>query len=160
MSQQHSPPVFWLEPVWGGFLRIHPKSPSRNLSESILLSQEQDLRVKAFPKKGSFSVGTSRGDLVLQRLPRGHCSSLRHHGVYLLNPSWRLVAQSWLTLRDPVDCSPPGSSVHGIHQARTLEWAAMPSSRGFSQPRDRTQVSSIAGRFCTISATRKAHGSQ
>ena len=39
-----------------------------------------------------------------------------------------LVAQSCPALRDPVDCSPPGSSVHGISQARILEWAAMPSS--------------------------------
>ena len=46
------------------------------------------------------------------------------------------VAQSCLTLCDPMDCSPPGSSVHGILQARTLEWVAMPSSRGSSQPRD------------------------
>ena len=41
-----------------------------------------------------------------------------------------LVAQLCLTLCDPVDCSPPGSSVHGILQARVLEWVAMPSSRG------------------------------
>ena len=39
---------------------------------------------------------------------------------------------------DPLDCSPPGSSVHGILQARILEWVAMPSSRGSSQPRDGT----------------------
>ena len=40
------------------------------------------------------------------------------------------------TLSDPLDCSPQGSSVHGILQARTLEWVAMLSSRGSSQPRD------------------------
>ena len=44
-------------------------------------------------------------------------------------------------------CSPPGSSVHGILQARVLEWVARPSSRGPSQPRDGTQVSYIIGRF-------------
>ena len=48
------------------------------------------------------------------------------------------------TLCDPVDCSPPGSSVHGILQARILEWVAMPSSRGSSQPRDRTCVSCVS----------------
>ena len=47
------------------------------------------------------------------------------------------------TLWDPMDCSPPGSSVHGILQARILEWIAMPSSRGPSQPRDRTQLSCL-----------------
>ena len=50
---------------------------------------------------------------------------------------------------------PPGSSVHWILQARTLEWVAIPSSRGSSQPRDQTQVSYIAGRFSTIWATGK-----
>ena len=47
-----------------------------------------------------------------------------------------LVAQSYLTLCDPMDYSPTGSSVHEILQARILEWAAMPSSRGSSRPRD------------------------
>jgi len=58
----------------------------------------------------------------------------------------------WTTLCNPMDCSPPGSSVHGILQARILEWVAMPSSRGALQPRDQTQVSCvscIAGRFFT-----------
>ena len=66
-----------------------------------------------------------------------------------------LVAQSCLTLCDLMDCSPPGSSVCGIFQARILEWAAMPSSRG-SWRRDWTQVSCIAGIFFTIWATREA----
>ena len=50
---------------------------------------------------------------------------------------------------DPMDCSPPGSSIHGISQARVLEWVSMPSSRGYSQPRDRPCVSCLAGRFFT-----------
>ena len=52
-------------------------------------------------------------------------------------------------LCNPVDCSPPGSSVRGILQARILEWVAIPFSRGSSLPRDRTWVSCIAGRFFT-----------
>ena len=52
--------------------------------------------------------------------------------------------QSRPTLCNPMDCSPPGSSVHGILQARILEWVAMPSTRGSSQPRDWTQVSYIS----------------
>jgi hypothetical protein len=47
--------------------------------------------------------------------------------------------------RDPLDCSPPGSSVRGIFQARILEWVAMSSSRGSPQPRDRSRVSCISG---------------
>ena len=61
-----------------------------------------------------------------------------------------LVAQSCLTLCDPVDCSQPRTSVHGVLQARTLQWVAMPSSRGSSGPRDGTQVSRIASRFFTL----------
>ena len=61
-----------------------------------------------------------------------------------------LVAQPCLTLCDPMDCGPPGASVHGILHARILEWVAMPSSRGSAQPRDRIQGSCIAGRFFTV----------
>ena len=66
------------------------------------------------------------------------------------------VAQSCATLCDPVDCSPPGSSVHGILQTRILEWVAISFSRGSSQPRDRTRVSCIAGRRFTVWATRES----
>ena len=61
-----------------------------------------------------------------------------------------LVAQSCQTLCDPMDCSLPGSSVHGLLQIRILEEVAVTFSRGSSQPRDRTQVSGIAARFFTI----------
>ena len=67
-----------------------------------------------------------------------------------------LAAQLCPTLWDPVDCSPPGSSVHEILQVRILEWDVIPFSRGSSQPRDRTQVSCIAGRFFTVWATTEA----
>ena len=52
-----------------------------------------------------------------------------------------------------MDCSSPGSSVHGILQARILEWVAISFSKGSFQPRDQTQVSYIAGRFVTVWAT-------
>ena len=55
-----------------------------------------------------------------------------------------LVSQSCLTLCDPMDCGPPGSSVCGILQARTLESVAIPFSRGSSPPWGQTQVSCIA----------------
>ena len=56
------------------------------------------------------------------------------------------LAQSCLTLCNPMDCSPPGSSVHGILQARILEWVAISFARGSSHPRDRTWVSRTVGR--------------
>ena len=52
-------------------------------------------------------------------------------------------AELCLAVCDPLDCSPPGSSVHGIPQARIVEWVAISSSRGSSSPRDRTRVSFI-----------------
>ena len=98
--------------------------------------------------------------------------------IYIYVYVCMLVAQSCLTLCDHMDCNPPGSSVHGILQARILvkvkvaqsfltlcdpmdyivhgilqarilEWVALPFSTGSSQPRDRTQVSCIAGEFFT-----------
>ena len=69
---------------------------------------------------------------------------------------WSEVAQSCPTLCDPMDCSLPGSSVHGILQARILKWVAISFSRGSSRPRDGTQVSHIAGRCFNLWATREA----
>ena len=63
------------------------------------------------------------------------------------------VAQSCPTL-----CNPADYTVHGILQARRLQWAAIPFSRGSSQPRDRTQVSRITGGFFTFRATKEAQG--
>ena len=67
-----------------------------------------------------------------------------------------LVAQSCPTCCNRMDCSLPGSSVHGILQARILEWVAIPFFRRSSWPRDWIQVFCIPGRFFTIWATREA----
>ena len=67
------------------------------------------------------------------------------------------VAQSRLTLCDPLNGGPPGSSVHGISQTRILEWVAISSSRGSSQPRDRSWASHTAGRLFTVWAPGKAN---
>ena len=82
-----------------------------------------------------------------------HLCEFRHR----CRSAWVLQAgtlQSCLTLGEPITCSPPGSSVQGMLQARTLEWVATPSSRGSSPPRDGTWIfcfSCIAGRFFTMS---------
>ena len=68
---------------------------------------------------------------------------------------WSVVAQSCPTLCDPINCSVPGSSVHGIFQATVLEWIAISFSRGSSQPRAWTQVSCIVDRRFTVWATRE-----
>ena len=60
------------------------------------------------------------------------------------------VAQSCPTLCDPMDCSLPGSSVHGIFQAIVLEWIAISFSRGSSRPRDQTRVSRMVDRHFIV----------
>ena len=74
------------------------------------------------------------------------CVCIHIYMVVMVNGE---VAQSCPTLCDPVDCSLQGSSIHGILQARILEWVAISFSSGPSQPRDQTQVSCIAGRCFT-----------
>ena len=73
--------------------------------------------------------------------------------ILIVNTSPCMCAKSLqfcLTLCKPLDCSLPGSSVHGILQAGILEWVANPFSRGSSRFRDRTQVSSITGEVFTV----------
>ena len=94
------------------------------------------------------------------RLPYPQDSPGKNTGVgshFLLHIIGHAVfAQSCLTLCDPMDCSLPSSSLHGILQARILEWAAISFSRGSSQPRDWTWVSRIAGRCFILWATRES----
>ena len=82
-------------------------------------------------------------------------SWLKTKGVNVLG--WLCsVAQSCPSLCDPMDRSPPGSSVHGILQARILEWVAIPFSRGSSQPRDLTHVSCVGRQILYHCATWEA----
>ena len=65
-------------------------------------------------------------------------------GAWHISPQCVLVAHWCPTLCDPIDCSPSGSSVHGVVQARMLEWVAISFPRGSSPPRDGSQVSCIS----------------
>ena len=80
--------------------------------------------------------------------------------LYPLNKPMRCESMlshfSRVRLCDPMDCSPPGSLVHGIFQAWILEWVAVSFSRGSSWPRDQTWVSCAIGRHFTVWATREA----
>ena len=84
------------------------------------------------PGKGGGGAGEGRGRLEREGGEQVPASERRGPAV---QRSGCLVAQSHLTLGGPMHCSPPGSSVCGILQARVLEWVAMPSSRGSSDPR-------------------------
>ena len=68
----------------------------------------------------------------------------------VINVECESVSCSVMSDSDPMNCSSPGSSVYEILRPRILEWVAMPFSEGSSQPKDRTQVPHIAGRFFTI----------
>ena len=80
--------------------------------------------------------------------------SFHHFSIPTLKVKfWKLkvlVSLSSPALCDPVDRSPPGSSVHGILQAKILEWVVIPFSRGSSRPGGQTWVSCIAGRFFPV----------
>ena len=96
-------------------------------------------------RKGGRARASTQSQQIL-RQPRFRCSEagkpLRAQ-FNVVSIAYEVCAQSFqtrLTLCDPIDCSPPGSSVSGILQARILEWVAVPSSRGPSQPRDQTLV--------------------
>ena len=81
--------------------------------------------------------------------------SRRHFTSHQGSPSFIKVKMK-VTQSCPTLCNPMDYTVHGILQARILEWVAFPFSRGSSQPRDQTQVSRIAGRLFTSWATREA----
>ena len=111
--------------VWN----LKKKTRDHRYKEQIGGCQRQEVRKKGgrLQKVQTFSYKISHGDIIYSIL----CVCV-------------LVTQLCLTLCDPMDCSPPSSSVHGILQARILEWVAAPSSRGSSRPGDRTHISSIS----------------
>ena len=98
-------------------------------------------------------VGHLKSSLLMQ--PDWYCSRLNCHTILVLKPpqilNWVKVTQSCLTLFNPMD-----NTFCGILQARILEWVSFPFLRGYSQPRDWTQVSRITGGFFTNWATREA----
>ena len=93
------------------------------------VSIPQEICILLAGKKGWESRSRVRGNIILQMCAVQYSSCACKHAVTQLCP----------TLCNRTDCSPPGSSVHGILQARILEWAAVPSSKGSSQPRDQIQ---------------------
>ena len=87
-----------------------------------------------------------------------HCWSQGTHGPFEWQFHVEIRVLGWRNknISRSACCSPPGSSAHGILQARILEWVAIPFSKGSSWPRDRNQISYTASKFLTIWATREA----
>ena len=128
----------------------------QNLGLSLFLwvinfvKQNRSFRKKMCPRTSKQSWGPGE-----QKSQTGLYGN--HRISFCYHPNWKGNSLSHVRLCSPIDCSSPGSSVRGIFQARILEWIAIPISRRSSQPGDWTRVSSIAGRFFTIWAMRKAH---
>ena len=91
-------------------------------------------------------IGEIRFKMIIQNIFVNLLNKFYHHKFMIVTVPGLccLVAKSCLTFCDPVDCSPPGSSVHEISQARILEWVAISFSRGSSWPRVRPHVSRIS----------------
>ena len=101
-----------------------------------------------FPRQDHIVLSYSRRSSGLRDQPASLASPTLAGRFFTIAAAAAKLLQSCLTLCDPMDCSLPGSSVHGILQARVLEWVAVPSSKGSSR-RDGTQVSCTTGGFLT-----------
>ena len=137
-----------------GLPAVEAESPNhwiiREFSKSILKKNTQCSEFVSL--KSNFRIYS-----LLSRLPPSFPISITNSFWFICVCVCVLVAQSCPSLCNPVDCSPTGSSVHRFLQAKILEWVAISSSKGSSQPRDQTQVFCIAGRFFTIRAKREVH---
>ena len=130
-------------------------------SSCPLLPREDTVRRRCEPGRGpsllcldlGLSPSRTMRDKCLLFIIHPGCGILLHNPNRLRHESESEVAQSCLTLWDPMDCSLLSSSVHGIFQAIVLEWIAISFSSGSSRPRDRTQVSHSVDRCFTVWAT-------
>ena len=105
-----------------------------------------DLRRRGSP--GGFSLRPFLPSFPFFLLEGGLCKTTLKWMVFCDRPELPLLVSAMHSTisdwGDPMDCSPPGSSVRGVSQAKILEWAAVPSSRGSSRPRDRTHISCVS----------------
>ena len=127
-------------PMGKRHLRVHRLWPGRQICENALLMGSK----KTWAVVGGWAGGGQAG---FHRPPLSSWTRSPWE-MQTAHPSQRCLCASQVasvvSLCNPMDCSPPGSSVHGILQARILEWVAMPSCRGSSLPRDWTHVSYVS----------------
>ena len=138
----------WLPSGWTGWIYLQSKGRSRVFSNTTVK------KCQFFGAQLYSPAVTSIHDHC-QRI--GRIKKFFDYFVLISRVGGSLVAKLCLTLETPWNCSPPGSSVHGIFQTRILECVAISSCRGSSQPRDWTWISCIAGRFFTDWATREVY---
>ena len=124
------------------------------LSSPVAVSSREDM-VQYIDKCTHIHVYTQTNTYLYVYMDRSFCFYGINYHSFVCFPNYEgccvvLVTQLCLTLCNPMDCSLPGSSVHGIIQLRILEWVTIPFSRGSSHHRVRTWVSHIASRFFII----------
>ena len=135
-----------------GALESHPWVPRAPGSVLKDLCSNKTYSRDSFPQTahGMLTSLSLRAQDQLSTLPWCLLKTKQRKEWLKMRKKQMLVNQSCLTLGNFMDCSPPGSSVHGIFQAGVLEWVAIPFSRGSFQPRDQTQVSCTPDRFFTV----------
>ena len=139
--------------VSDGIQPSHPLSPP--FPFALNLSQQQVAKVLELQLQHQSFQWIFRVDFLQDWLIWSTCCPRdSEESSPALHWMWSEVSQSCPTLCNPMDCSLPGSSVHGIFQAIVLEWIAISFSRGSSQSRDRTRVSRIVERRFIVWATR------
>ena len=128
-----------------------PRTIARQAPLAMGFSRQEYWSGLSFPSPGDILIEPRSPTLQAHAFPTELCRKLLSLPIVYPRPGSVSVkvTQSCPTLCDPMDYT-----VHGIFQAKILEWIAIPLSRGSSQPRDWTQVSCTAGRFFTIWATR------
>ena len=142
-------------PARAGIVRKYARN-----ADSQALPQNNWLRISIlirFPREKHCSEGNQSEEWKITIFNKSN-NSKQIYSPYSMHAC--SVAQSCLTLSDSTDFSPPGSSVHGITQARILEWVAISFSRGSSQPWNQTHISCLsgtAGRFFTTESSGKAY---
>ena len=150
--------------VWGGLTNSCEKKRSKKQRRKgkicpfeCRVPKNSKKRYESLPQ---WSMQRNRGKEENGKEQRSLQENQRYQGNISCKVKWSEVSQSCPTLCDAVDCTPPDSSVHGILQARILEWVTFSFSRGSSRLKDRNQVSRFGCRHFNLWATREAPSMQ
>ena len=124
----------WFPLGLAGLISLLSKGLSRVFSSTTVLKYKKQIEMMGFKTLSDFTAPSTNPDCYYEIIVPSPCMHAK-------------LIQSCLTLCDFMDCSPPGSSVHGILQTRILEWVTMPSSKGSSWPRDRNHIFYVSLRW-------------
>ena len=140
-SQQHASLPLDINYLFPLFTCFFPQIPDIYVRNTGIQGKSKCIYIESLPRFLFFKILWKKAQRTIW--PAQHCVLFYYKAVLL-------VTQSCPTLCDAMEYSLPGFSVHRIFQARILEWVAIPFPRGTSEPRDRTLVPCLAGRFFTV----------